>query len=245
MASKGFGGSRNADKAHSGRNKQGLTLVSNGGDAEITDDVYDYHLPKSVRDNISSYEKVDTFNKLKDALREHGIELTTDNVKLSTTSSDVPNSKVRDFSVQILSAIQTYKDSFGQDSLKKLKRINLVDKDLPNWAAYHYNERGEHDPLAGTLRFRQLTNNGREIFHELAHAMQDSKASKGESATEYAYRVSKELGISESFHNHVGVTSQVSEAERFADALGYGFSQGHKGGVDFIQSYYSFVKKRK
>lgn len=217
-----------------------LSNISGTKPDEITDDIESYYLPNITKGRVSEIEELRSFDDFKEYFADRGIELTTDLESLSGRRSGDDIRAVREECQKIAVAVDAYRDMFGSDALSKLKRINLYDETLDTRAAYHFNRIGEDDPYAGTIRFRQWDDDGRTIFHELAHAFQDSQARRGEDAVSYAERMVKEAKLPDSFSAYTGAASDVYDAERFADAFGYGFSKGNKEGLNFIRN----VKKR-
>lgn len=139
---------------------------------------------------------------------------------------------VKEASQKIAVAIETYKEVFGKDSLKKLKRVNLYDNEIPNTACYNFNKLGENDKLAGTIQIRDWNFTGRDIFHELAHAYQDSNARKGEDALLFSDRIVKENKIQ--FKSIYGVLGEAENAEMLAEAISQGFTKNRSDGREII-----------
>lgn len=221
----------------------GVSLYSGNGDAEITDDIFDYHLPKEVRQSLDGISQLKTYSQIKDRLSEYGIALDTDLESLAVDKANVPIDSVSELGQKILVGIETYRSIFGKDSLKKLNRVVLYDEGLKETAAYHYNELGENDPLAGTIRFRDWSAGGREVFHELAHAFQDSMAHKGEDAVTFSNRIVKSAKLPDSFSAYSGAAESEYNAERFSDAFAYAFVLGKGAGVRFLNEVYILYRR--
>ena len=81
------------------------------------------------------------------------------------------------------------------------------------------------------------------VFHELAHAMQDSFAKKGEDAISYSARVVSSAKLHKNFKAYFGANSEAMKAEKFADAFGKGIAQGDKLGLDFINRMFKMYGK--
>lgn len=195
-----------------------------------------YYIPQQTRERLDAIESLESYSDFERYFKDNGIKLTTDLDILKGERRDDSIDVVKEQCQKIAVAIDAYKETFGPEALSKLKRINLYDSELPNEAAYHFNVIGEDDPLAGTIRFRQWGASGRTIFHELAHAFQDSQAEPWEDAVTYAKRMTEQAHLAKDFTAYAGASADVYEAERFADAFGYGFASGRKEGIDFIKS---------
>lgn len=225
--------------------KEKINLIGGKDDPELVDTIDNYYLPKEVRNKLDDVKKLKTYTDFEKHFDSLGIKLDTDLAKLKTERKDDDIRAVREQCQKIAVAIDTYQSVFGKDSLSKLKKIILYDEELDVPAAYHYNAIGENDPFAGTIRFRQWGSSGHMIFHELAHAFQDSNAEREEDAVIFANRLVKEAELDESFKAYSGASADVMDAERFADAFGYGFSRGSKRGVDFIENVLNVYKRKK
>lgn len=216
-----------------------VTLIGGKNDPELTDAIDDYYLPADVRNNLDKIKDIKSYNDFKDYLDKQGIELDTDvdALKNSKANDDIP--AVKNVVQKVVTAIETYKNVYGDNSLSALKKIKLYDTDLDVTAAFHYNAVGEHDPLAGTMRLSNWDVSGHTIYHELAHAYQASQAKKGEDALKYSDKImnsyGKKLDVS-----YTGSNSYVKSAETMAESIAFGFTQGKKGYVDFID----YVKKK-
>lgn len=212
----------------------GLSPIRQGD--EIIDDIETWYLPASTKEKVEYFESLKSFDDFERHFAEKGITLTSDLQDLTTSRRFDDIDAVREQCQKIAVAVDAYEAEFGLDALSKLKRINLYDNELDEFAAYHFNRIGEHDPLAGTIRFRQWGADGRTIFHELAHAYQDSMALDGEDAVSFAERMVRKAKLDPKFAAYSGASSDVLEAERFADAFGFGFSKGKKEGLSFIEN---------
>ena len=212
-----------------------IELIGGKGNAEITDDIYDYHLPQATRDKLGEIESMSTYNEFKDYLdKKYGIELDTGLDALKGARANDSISAVTEQCQKITTAIDAYRETFGEDALSNLKKVYLYDKDLDVRAAYFFNMVGENDPLAGEIHFRQWGDDGRTIFHELAHAFQDSHKGLGEDCITYSQRIIKDLNA-EGLSAYAGASEDAYAAEQFAEAFGFGFSQGTRSGMDFIE----------
>ena len=211
-------------------------LIPGKNDPEITDSIRDYYLPQQVRDKLSSIESLRSYNDFVGYFESQGIQLDTmlESLKTTRQNDDIP--AVRELCQKLATGIDTYKTMFGENALSKLTRIVLYDRDEDSTAAYYFNRLGENDPLAGTIRFSNWQADGRTVFHELAHAFQDSSARKGEDAVSFSARMVSEARLDPKFSAYFGAAQDVIEAERFADAFGFGFSHGSRTGVEFIDN---------
>lgn len=216
---KGSGSSRTVDKTH---NRNQVALVGGTGDAEFGD-ISAYYLPQNVRDNLEYIESVKTYAGLERYLSKQGIELDTDRTKIKEEGRDKEIPAMR-FAPQIVAAIETYKSLFGKDGISALKKIKLHDDTLDTTAAFHYNTIGENDPYAGTIRFSNRQIDGKTVFHEMAHVLQESYKRRGEDATTSAARL-----VGKQFKGDA-----VDKAEMFADAFANGFLYGKKSDLNFI-----------
>ena len=223
-------------------NSTGNYLIGGNYDPYITDDLNDYYLPMSVRGKITSIENIKTYNDLKKALSSYGISLETDEEKFNKN----PDTEYKLLSVsgqKLITGIETYRTMFGNNALSKLKKIVISDKEETATAAYYFNKIGEKDPKAGSLRFKNYDIDGVTVFHELAHAMQDSFAKKGEDAISYSARVVSSAKLHKNFKAYFGANSEAMKAEKFADAFGKGIAQGDKLGLDFINRMFKMYGK--
>lgn len=93
--------------------------------------------------------------------------------------------------------------------------------------------KGENDPLAGVMRFSDSSINGRVVFHEFAHVLQESAKKKGEDAVSSSVRL---VG-------NVFKGDGVAKAEKFADTFSYGFMYGKSEDVDFINHIRKQIRK--
>lgn len=222
-----------------GQEKEPFELTAGNGDAEIADSIEDYSIPKATRNKLEQIRQIKTYHNFKEYFKEQGIELNTQLKKLEERENDeIP--AVKTMLEKIAVAVDSYKETFGPDSLKALKSIMLYDTELDTHAAYHFNLKGEHDPLAGTIRFSDWNASGRDIYHELGHAFQDSVKTSGDDVITYADKIAKSVGISNtSYKGTSGIGEQ--NAEMMAEQLAYGFSRGSKNGLSFIYE----LRKRK
>lgn len=214
--------------------EDGFKLVGGKHDAEITDSIYDYHLPQATRDKLDEISEMSTYNEFKDYFAEQGIELDTGLEKLKGERADDDIPAVKELLQKITVGIDSYKETFGEDSLSALKKIVLYDENLDTHAAYFFNLIGENDPDAGTIKFSDWNATGRDVFHELGHAFQDSMKADDEDIISFANRLAEEIDIPNSAYKG---TSDLGEenAEMMAEALGFGFSQGIEKDIDFIE----------
>lgn len=201
-------------------------------DSEDTDDIHDFYLPKGVVSKFSAIDKIDTYEKAKEYLQKLGI-----NLSLGSAVSDKAFAKSGIFlSKNIIGAVETYRNVFGSNALSKLKNIVLYDKDETSTAAYYFNKIGEKDPKAGSIHIKSNLVTARQIFHELAHAYQDSHVKKGEDAISYSNRVVQAGKLSTAAKTYSGADSDALQAERFADAFANAFAYNKKYGLDFINN---------
>lgn len=211
-------------------------LIGGENDPEITDDPRDYFLPKNTRDKLDKIEAMDSYDDFSTYLEsEYGICLDTGLSTLKTErrfdSIPVVNEQCR----KIVTAIDAYVETFGDKALSKLRKVYLYDQELDVHAAYFFNRVGENDPLAGEIHFQRWNSDGRTIFHELAHAFQDSQARPGEDAITYSERIMRASGMGDKLSAYFGADSEAYAAEQFADAFGFGFSLGTEDGLKFIE----------
>lgn len=217
-------------------------LINEGDakDLEILDDYHKFFLPKSVRNNFSEIEKLNTYNDFKEYFEnKFNIKLTTDLKSLSTEFANETINSVKETGQKIAVALNTYTDVFGKNSFKKLKRINLYDNELPNIASYNFNKIGEKDKLAGVIQIRDWNVTGRDIFHELAHAYQDSMALKNEDALLFSDRIVKENSIK--FKSIYAVSGEAENAEMLAEAIAQGFTKNRPDGREIIMKLKSSI----
>lgn len=211
-----------------------VRLIGGNGDPEITDDIRDYFLPASTRAKLDEIEELTTYNDFSSYLQTHyGIELDTGIPSLKAEKADESIPAVTAECRKIVTAIDAYVSTFGDDALSNMHKVVLADSDLDVRAAYFFNRIGENDPLAGEIHFQQWGDDGRTIFHELAHAFQDSHKKASEDAITYSEHVIAATG-SEGLSAYTGAAKEAYAAEQFADAFGFGFGRGTQEGIDFI-----------
>ncbi len=210
-----------------------VKLTQGKNDPNITDAIEDYSLPENVRKQLNRIKNIKSYNDLQKFLGERGIQLSTDLEKLSKERPDDKNIKsVSELSQKIATGILTYESVFGKQSLSALKRVNLYDEKLKESAAFHFNQKGESDPLAGTIRFRDWNATGSTVFHELAHAYQASKAKKNEDAIKYSDRVVKSKKIK--YKSIYGVNGEAENAEMMAEMISHTFTKNsQKARIEF------------
>ena len=219
----------------SGKGHSPPDLVGGTHDAELTDDIRDYHIPQATRDRLEEIESLRTYGQFEEYFAARGIELDTKLDALKGDHRDVEHEHVNDLLRKIAVGVDAYKEYFGPNALSKLKRVVLYDNDLNTNAAYSFNRIGESDPNAGTISFRNWSADGRMVFHELAHAYQDSRARSGEDAITASNRMAAKAGMPSSFKTYLGAPQEAQSAEKMADAFSYAFTSGNKERVDFMR----------
>lgn len=207
-------------------------LIWWNADLELNDDYHNFYLPENVRKKFWEIEKLTTYNDLKEYLSKQWIELTTDLKKLSEEMANEEIDVVKKTAQNIAVWIETYKEVFWEDSLKKLKKINLYDNEETSKAAYYYNRIWENDINAGTIKFRERWDSWHEVFHELAHVYQDSKALEWEDAITFSDRIARENSIN--FKSSYGVFWEWENAEMIAEAISQWFTKDRADGRDII-----------
>lgn len=203
-------------------------------DFEINDKIQDYYLPKKVREKLPEIENIKTYNDLKEYLKNEWIELTTDLKVLSEEKANEEIDVVRETAQRIALATETYKEVFGEESLSKLKRINLYSSTETSKAAYYYDKLWEEsDEFSWTIQFRQWWNTWHEVFHEFAHVLEDSLAKEWvEDALTYSDRIVKENNIK--FESSYGTFWETENAEMVAEAISKWFTQHRPDWRDVI-----------
>lgn len=218
-------------------------LIGGNNDPEVTNNMHDFFLPQKTRQKIDRIEKIKTYSQAKQFFEaEYGIKLSTKIESLETSRRDDEIEAVSGMVQNIAIAVDAYKETFGDKALSKLHEIVLYDRDLDTQAGYYFNRLGEHDPLAGQIHFRRWDKDGYPIFHELAHALQDSFAGTNEDAVLFSERVLKALDA-EDLKAYFGASSEDQAAEQMADAIGYGFSRGEERDMDFILKLRHFLRR--
>lgn len=212
-------------------------LIGGINDPELTDSIHDYFLPENTRKKLSEFEELHSYDDFKEYLDKKGIELDTDLEKLKTTMSQDDIPAVKEMMQKVVTAIDSYEEVYGPDALSALKRIKLYDQDLDTHAAYHFNLIGEDDPLAGTIRFSDWNASGRDIYHELAHAVQDSLRDDDEDVIIFANRLSKKVNIPKTAYSGTGELVGEEAAENMAENMAFGFARGSKNGMKFIDDF--------
>ena len=213
------------------------------------DRVDEYCLPKKTADKLPQLKQVNTYSKIEKFLLDRGIAVDTDIKDLKEKYKDEVIDSPSDTFVRLAIGIEAYRDKFGNDALKSLKKVKFYDKEETSKAAYYYSELGEKDPKEGQISFSQWDNTGKVIFHELAHAYQDSHKREGEDAVTYSNRVVKEAKLSDKAPAYTGAGASGNgkgmEAERFAESFARGFSYGNKEDLDFIDRVANLDYKKK
>lgn len=226
-------------QSHNNKYKE---LIGGKNNPELSDKLEDLFLPQDIRDKLPEIESMRTYSQFEQWLNSKGIELDTDLEKLKTIRRNDEIPSVYKLTQTIRTAIETYESEFGPEALSTLKRIKLYDNDLDNLASYHFNRLGENDLLAGTIRFKDWSADGKDVFHELAHALQDSHKLQGEDAILSANRL-VELGeLDKTFRGNVNFTDETEWAEKMAEAFGSGFGRGNKKGIEFIKNLVNALK---
>ena len=213
------------------------------------DRIDEYCLPKKTADKLPELKQINTYSKIEKFLSDRGISIDTDVKDLKDKYKDeVIDSPANTF-VRLAIGIEAYRDKFGNDALKSLKKVKLYDNEETSKAAYYYSELGEKEPKEGQISFSQWDNTGKVIFHELAHAYQDSHKREGEDAVTYSNRVVKEAKLSDKATAYTGAGASGNgkgmEAERFADSFARGFCYGNKEDLDFIDRVANLDNKKK
>jgi len=227
-----------------------VNLIGTGRNALLTGDYHDFYLPASTRKKLPDIEKITTYNELMSYLKKNGIDLESGNDSLSSEYGDTPTAPITKQVQMIAAAVETYKDLFGKQALKALKRVTLLDKDTPGQAAFvadvldkKRSNGAETEVSAGTLRIKSFHTDCPEIFHEFAHVLQSSYAKKGEDLLMFSDRMVKQAHLSDKQKAYFGARNEHLQAERFAEAFAQGFSEGSKIGIDFIKSVRKELKK--
>ena len=203
------------------------------------DRIDEYCLPKKTVNKLSELKQVNTYSKIEKFLSDRGISIDTDVKDLKGKYKDeVIDSPVNTF-VRLAIGIEAYRDKFGNDALKSLKKVKFYDNEETSKAAYYYSELGEKEPKEGQISFSQWDNTGKVIFHER----------EGEDAITYSNRVVKEAKLSDKATAYTGAGASGNgkgiEAERFADSFARGFSYGNKEDLDFIDRVANLDGKKK
>ena len=193
-------------------------------------------MPEATREKLDKIESLRTYSDFEEYFASKGITLDTDLVKLKESMRDEEIEAVKSLCQKIVTGVEAYEDTFGPEALSKLNRIILYDESLDVKAAYHFNMIGENDPFAGTIRFRQWDSDGREVFHELAHAFQDSHAKSNEDAVMFASRMVSEANLSDKIQAYTGAASEVLDAERAADAFSFAYIRGNEEAQKFLSN---------
>ena len=222
-------------------------LIGGQGDPEITDNIRDYFLPQKTREKLNWIEQLNTYDEFENYLNSKNIKLDVgiDKLKNEMKFDDMPPA-VKQQCQKIATALEAYEDEFGPECLSKLKKIYLYDEDLDTKASYFFNQIGEQDPLAGEIHFRDWNASGHDIFHELAHAFQDSHAIDGEDALLYSNRIIKEANMPKSWGAYTGaISDEAMNAERFAEAFAYAFTKDSPAKQNFLYDVVKLENKNK
>lgn len=223
--------------------KKNINLIGGEYDPYITDDIYDLYLPGNVRNKLVEVEKISSYNDFKEFLIKRGIELDTTRDDIKNEYADKNIKAQAEVQRKIATAILTYEDVFGKDSLKSLKKIVLYDKEEEAKSAYYYNRIGEDDPKAHSIRFGNWKADSHEVYHELAHALADSIKLKGEDAVSASIRLNNAGKLDKAIKGYFGAKSgDIYEAERFAEAVSMAFTRTQdKKYTDFLNNLRNLI----
>lgn len=214
-----------------------VSLIGGKSDPEITDAIEDYYLPEKTRGRLQTIKGIKTYSAFAKYCSDNGIELDTQLESLKGDHADVEHVAVAALCQKIAIGIEAYKDTFGEHCLDKLKRIVLYDDSIDETATYSFNRTGENDPDAGTLRISGWNMTGREVFHELAHVMQDSMSGEEEDAVSFSERINRSCPSSKLAKAYFGASSRDYEAERLADGIAFAFVYGSKSDIDYLNEF--------
>lgn len=226
---------------------RGFELTGSSWNAEFTDDPKDFYLPKGVRGRIDSIlDSVRSYNDFKDYLQKQGIKLSTDLEKLEKEEADNKELRgVRDTVQKIAVALETYKETFGKESVKALKEIVLYSKEAEGQASFTTILKGEKDNgKGGRLLVSDFLRDGHDILHEFAHVLQGSYVRKGEDLLDAAARMNRDAALPSHKRAYFGANPAHRGAERMADAIADGFYMGDKDGIAFIKRLRQVVRKK-
>lgn len=214
------------------------------GDFEVTGNVRDMYLTDTARARIEgAVKKVKTTSDLKSYLSERGIALETSYEPLKK-AMDMEISDVKRQVNYVIAAVEQYEDLGG---LSALKAVHIYEVDLDAQAQYSYRATGEGDvPDEGHLYISDRAD-GFQIMHEFAHAYADSSKPDGMDVVEWSAKLNRDAGLSESHGAYFGASSDVREAERFADAVGYALTdgEGECGRLTFLSNVANIVRGSK
>lgn len=223
-------------------NNVDIKLIGSGRDTEIFSDLEDMYVPQSIRDKFDDIRKMKTYEQFEEYLKGKGISLDTGLDKLKNEKRNVEIPAVYTQTQKIRAAIETYEELFGKDALKSLNKVILYDDDLESVAAYTFNRIGEKDPLAGSISFSDWNASNREIFHELAHAFQDSHKLSREDAITASNRISELAKLNKNVKVHAIWNDETEFAEKMADTMAYAFAHGNKEGIEFLKRLITVLK---
>lgn len=218
---------------------------SSKGDAELTDSPKDFYLPKGVRNRLDSIlDSVRSYNDFKAYLQKQGIKLSTDLEKLEKDEADNKELRgVRDTVQKIAVALETYKETFGKDSVKALKEVVLYSREAEGQASFTTILKGEKDNgKGGRLLVSDFLRDGHDFLHEFAHVLQGSRVRKGEDLLDAAARMNRDAALPSHKRAYFGANPAHREAERMAEAIADGFYKGDKESIEFIKRLRKIVR---
>lgn len=215
------------------------------GDPEVTDSIYDYHIPDTVREKLKVIESMRTYAQFKDYFSIKGISLESGLSVLEGVKSTEEIKSVYTLLQKIAVGVETYESEFGPNALSALKKVVIYDEKETSLAAYYFNKLGENDSLAGSIRFRDWNADGRAVFHELAHAFQDSNKHKDEDALKFSDRIARNVSMVKFPGPRTTYTDESYNAEKMADIFGYGFFKGNESNINFIEDVLHYMNKSK
>ena len=215
-----------AKRAGTHKFSDGIKWVQGNADLEVTGDPSDMSwINEAARDKWEQDTgKVRTYGDFESYLGDRGIELDTASETPETESygRDMPKAVKRQAD-QIMAALDNYDEIGGVRGLKKLHLWDGSDN-VTGQAAYYYRALDEAPfDNEGEIYFKDGDLRMHHIMHEFAHAYADGTKPKGHDVATWSAELNSEAMLDEPRGAYLGAASDVTEAERFADAVAGAF----------------------
>ena len=215
-----------AERTGTHRFSDGIEWIQGNADLETTEDPSDMSwINEAARNKWErDTEEVRTYGDFESYLGDRGIELDTASETLKTEfhGRDMPKAVKRQAD-QIMAALDNYDEIGGVRGLRKLHLWDGSD-DVTGQAAYRYRALDEA-PFDNEeeIYFKNGNLRMRHIMHEFAHAYADGTKPKGHDVATWSAKLNSEAMLDGSRGAYLGAASDVTEAERFADAVAGAF----------------------
>lgn len=217
-----------------------IKWIQGNADLEITEDPSDMSwINEAARSKWEQdTERVKTYSDFESYLGDRGIELDTTSETLKTKfyGRNMPKAVKKQVD-QIMAALDNYDEIGGIRGLKKLHLYDDSDN-VTGQAAYYYRAIGE-DPFSNEeeIYFKHGNLRMHHVMHEFAHAYADGTKPKGHDVVTWSAKLNFEAMLDESRGAYFGAASDVTEAERFADAIADAFVTNNPENRAMLQEF--------